>query len=305
MRPPLRTPAAVFVIALALSGCGTSNNGPAPPDTAAAPAPRSGGPMTVAPVDGRVGDATAATRSGGVRRLDVDRRRTRPGVVREGVGAGASCTGVDLIPSAGNLPVIAASTLCLVNGARADAGLPPLTPNALLDRSALAHSQDMVARQYFAHRSLDGRDVTERIRATGYIPDQGHWTVGENLAWGTGTLATPKGIVNAWMNSQGHRENILRSSFREAGQGIVLGNPASSDGAGATYTMHFGAVDAVTAVAVAPGAPAPSAAARSSADQRRAALARRRKACRAKAKRARPAVRKRLIARCVRTSRRR
>ena len=79
----------------------------------------------------------------------------------------------------------------------------------------------MVANRYFDHQSRDGRDVVDRIRATGYIPSDRRWTVGENLAWGTGTLATPRNIVAAWMNSQGHRENILRAEFREIGFGEV------------------------------------------------------------------------------------
>jgi hypothetical protein len=100
----------------------------------------------------------------------------------------------------------------------------------------------MVARQYFDHLAQDGRDMVARLRATGYVPSNDVWLVGENLAWGTGTLATPRNIVIAWMNSPGHRANILRPQFREIGFGVVPGNPSRPDGAGATYTTNFGAI---------------------------------------------------------------
>jgi uncharacterized protein YkwD len=306
LRTSFRMP--VVLLALGLAGCGSSTDSVPTADTAPA-AKKSGGAMKVAAVDGRVGDATAATSSGGVTSLKVRRRPTDPDVVRAGVGAGAACADVDAMPSADNLAVIAAATMCLVNGERADAGLPALTGNGKLDQSSIGHSQDMVAKSYFAHESQDGRDVIDRVRVTGYIPDDGEWTVGENLAWGTGTLATPKGIVQAWMNSQGHRENILRSGFREAGLGIVVGNPRSADGQGATYTMNFGSTAGNSARTVASSLSVGDQAPRISASTRRAAArraaARRRKACRARAAKARVSrARKARLRRCARAARR-
>ena len=67
--------------------------------------------------------------------------------------------------------------------------------------------------------------------------------IGENLAWGTGALATPASIMQAWMNSPGHRENILDPEYREIGIGVVAGNPSTATGAGATYANAFGVVD--------------------------------------------------------------
>lgn len=306
LRPSLRLPAFAIVLALAGWGCGAAPEG-APLSKSAER--ESSGPMKVAAVDGSVGDATLADGSG-VSELKVRRRPTDPGVVRQGVGAGASCADVDVMPAADNLPVVAAATMCLVNGERADAGLPPLAGNTKLDQSSLGHSQDMVANGYFAHESQDGRDVVERVRATGYIPADGEWTVGENLAWGTGTLATPKGIVQAWMNSQGHRENILRSGFKEVGLGIAVGNPRSADGQGATFTMNFGSTagndptQTASSLTVGTSAPRQSAASRRAAAARRAA-ARRRRACRNRALRARASVRKARLSRCARTARRR
>jgi hypothetical protein len=85
--------------------------------------------------------------------------------------------------------------------------------------------------------------VLDRIKRTGYIRDDRPWRVGENLAWGTGALATPGAIVRAWMNSPGHRENILNAHYREIGVGVVPGNPARTDGAGGTYATAFGTIE--------------------------------------------------------------
>lgn len=300
MLRPLRLPSLIAVLALA--GCGADSP---PGGNAADVAPaKSAGPMVVAAVDGGVGDATTATSAEGLRQLSKG-KRTSPDVLRQGVGAGAACPDIELLPSAESLPQIATATMCLVNGERADAGLPPLAANPRLDLSSFEHSQDMVARNYFAHQSQDGRDVVDRVRVTGYIPSETEWTVGENLAWGTGTLATPKGIVQAWMNSQGHRENILRGSFREAGLGVVLGNPQTADGQGATYTMNFGSVGRTTTQRLASSVTTPRASKSTRRAAARRAAARRRRACRAKARRvSRASVRKARMARCARAARR-
>jgi uncharacterized protein YkwD len=158
--------------------------------------------------------------------------------------AGATCADADLLPEGADPARIAASTLCLLNGERADAALRPLKENGRLAAAALAHAQDMVAGQYFSHVAPDGRDVVARVQPTGYLRSGSQWTVGENLAWGTGTLGTPRSIVAAWMRSPGHRDNILRASFREIGLGIVGGNPRARDGLGATYATVFGATRA-------------------------------------------------------------
>ena len=85
----------------------------------------------------------------------------------------------------------------------------------------------MVEHSYFAHEGRDGSQPAERIRAAGYLSSAGRWRIGENLAWGTGELATPKAIMAAWMDSAGHRANILQPAYREIGFGVLAGNPAS------------------------------------------------------------------------------
>ena len=135
------------------------------------------------------------------------------------------------------------ATLCMLNGERTDRGLAPLRPNAKLTGVATAYAQDLVTGSYFSHTGRDGSSAFDRIERSGYIPRFAGWVVGENLAWGTGELATPGAIMTAWMNSPGHRENILNPEFREIGIGVVAGNPAAADGLGATYATEFGVID--------------------------------------------------------------
>lgn len=154
--------------------------------------------------------------------------------------AAADCGNTDVLPTADNLAQISAAVLCLHNQQRAAKGLPPLRENAKLDRAALAHSDDMVAEGYFDHTTPSGTSFVDRILAAGYVKRNAGWTLGENLAWGTGDLSTPAGVMGSWMSSPGHKANILKRAYREVGIGIRLGVP--SDGTvGATYTLDFGA----------------------------------------------------------------
>ena len=98
--------------------------------------------------------------------------------------------------------------------------------------------------------------------------------LGENLAWGTGALATPRSIMQAWMNSAGHRQNILNREFREFGVGVAAGNPSARDGLGATYANEFGVLQGATQAPQAPRAKT-TAAKRKRARQARARHARR------------------------------
>ncbi|MEU3606841.1 CAP domain-containing protein [Streptomyces sp. NPDC035033] len=117
--------------------------------------------------------------------------------------------------------------IALVNAERAKAGCGPLTANATLTRAAQGHSDDMAARDFFDHTDPDGDGPGERVTAAGYP-----WsTYGENIAMGQ---TTPEQVMDAWMNSPGHRANILNCSFEEIGVGI------HTDG-GPYWTQVFGA----------------------------------------------------------------
>jgi len=153
----------------------------------------------------------------------------------------AGCSGTTLVPSPANAAVIASATLCLLNAERAARSLEPLRAQSLLRKAAVVHALDMIENSYFAHDSLDGKDFSVRIEHTGYLRGVNSYSVGENLAWGTDELSSPTNIVQAWMNSPGHRANILMPRFREIGVAIALGVPVEASGAGATYVTEFGA----------------------------------------------------------------
>jgi uncharacterized protein YkwD len=155
--------------------------------------------------------------------------------------APSNCPGADLAPTDANLPQVESATLCLVNAERASRGLTALRPNGLLGNAAVTHSRDMVANHYFAHDDQSGAGPEDRIAHAGYIPRYGPWVIGENIAWGTDYLATPRETVRAWMNSAPHRHNILYSDFRDIGIGVALGVPDPSLPQGATYSTEFGA----------------------------------------------------------------
>jgi uncharacterized protein YkwD len=238
------------ICAALVAGCGSAEpvaERPSPPPVAA-------GADTVEVTDGRLGDATAVRAGARPRELSHGGRpilRPRDDEPRrDGVGAGASCP--NPTPAAETLAAVSEATLCLLNGERADHGLAPLSADEALTRAAAAYAQDLVAGSYFSHTGRDGSDVRERIERTGYFPPGRGWAVGENLAWGTGALATPASIMQAWMNSPGHRANILNPAYREIGVGVAAGNPASGNGAGATYATEFGVIEGPDAVAATP-----------------------------------------------------
>lgn len=101
----------------------------------------------------------------------------------------------------------------LVDDERAQAGCGSLEPQSQLDAAAQGHAEDMAANDYFDHTSLDGRSPTDRARDQGY---QGG--VGENIAYG---YRTAEEVMTGWMNSEGHRANILNCDYRYLGIGIA------------------------------------------------------------------------------------
>lgn len=153
-----------------------------------------------------------------------------------------SCRQADAMPSQISSTTLRNTTLCLLNRERRGRGMRKLRLNRRLASAARGHAVDMVRADYFSHDSRNGSSFVDRIRRAGYLRNAGSWFVGENLAWGTGQRATPRQIVRAWMNSPGHRANILNRRFREIGIGIADGAPVkvSSSSPGATYATDFG-----------------------------------------------------------------
>ena len=151
----------------------------------------------------------------------------------------APCTNTDVMPTPDTIELVRAAVLCLHNQIRSEKSLPLLKDNAKLRKAAIGHSSAMISQGYFDHTSPDGGTFVDRILSAGYAKRNDGWSLGENLAWGTGDLSTATGIMNAWMNSSGHKANIVKKSYREVGIGIRLGVP-SDEAVGATVTADFG-----------------------------------------------------------------
>ncbi|MBL1108920.1 TerD family protein [Streptomyces sp. 5-8] len=122
----------------------------------------------------------------------------------------------------------AAEVLALTNTERGRAGLPPLAADPLLTAAAQAHSADMVARDFYAHTAPDGSEPWDRAAAAGAR----RRTIGENIACGQRSAAE---VVTDWMNSPGHRANILKRDFTHLGVGFAGGGRA-----GTYWTQLFG-----------------------------------------------------------------
>jgi uncharacterized protein YkwD len=155
------------------------------------------------------------------------------------------CQNTELVPSTGDLPLVRAAVLCLINHERAEHSESPLLVNPQLEAAAESHCQELIADDYFAHVSPSGETPVERIEKAGYVPGPSvGYVIGENLAWGTYALATPQSIVTAWIASPGHLANILETQYRETGIAIVPAVPQSlGEGSpGGTYAQEFGVI---------------------------------------------------------------
>lgn len=153
--------------------------------------------------------------------------------------AATVCASADGPTAQTSTVALANSALCLVNQERSSRGLKPLKSNRRLAKAAGGHARDMVIRGYFSHDSANGATFVDRIRKAGYVPGRALPSLGEDLAWGSGTLGTPREIVTGWMNSPGHRANILDPRFREAGMGVAIGDPGAGED-GVLYALDFG-----------------------------------------------------------------
>lgn len=176
--------AELFGAVLLLGACGGGGSdaaAPAPATSAGAPSPAPATPTSTGATCGISGFAAAAL--------------TRVNAVR---AAGADCH------SRGVFPPAAA-----------------LTWNAKLTDAASGHSADMAAKNYFSHTSADGRSLSDRVNATGYL-----WSgLGENIAAGYGGLDA---VMDGWVASDGHCANLMSANLTEIGLACVPGTSSST-----------------------------------------------------------------------------
>ncbi|MFD5090853.1 CAP domain-containing protein [Amycolatopsis thailandensis] len=119
---------------------------------------------------------------------------------------------------------LAGQVIELVNSERADAGCSPVSNESHLAAAAQGHSDDMSARNYFSHTTPEGTTFDQRIRAAGYDKPGA-----ENIAKGQSNAAK---VMDAWMNSEGHRANILNCKLKKIGVGVNT--------KGMYWTQNFG-----------------------------------------------------------------
>ncbi|MCD9590117.1 CAP domain-containing protein [Streptomyces sp. 8ZJF_21] len=125
---------------------------------------------------------------------------------------------------------LTSEVIALTNAERAAARLAPLAQDPRLAAAAQAHSDDMVARDFYSHTGPEGHQPWDRARAAGAT----HRGIGENIACGQ---RSPAEVVRGWMDSPGHRANILKPDFTHIGVGHATGSRA-----GTYWTQVFGAV---------------------------------------------------------------
>jgi len=121
--------------------------------------------------------------------------------------------------------------LVILNDERIKEGLQTLTMNSLLNQAAQGHTDDMLARSYYAHNSPEGSTSFDRIKTTGYLPS----FTAENIAKGQFSVAE---VMDSWMNSPAHRANILSDKLEEVGFGLSLGE--NLNGYEVIWAQNFG-----------------------------------------------------------------
>ncbi|MEU6447084.1 CAP domain-containing protein [Streptomyces sp. NPDC046979] len=157
-----------------------------------------------------------------------EKATAKSGGDRSAGGGTGSDSGSDSGSGSGGPDGPEAQVLALVNKERAAAGCSPVTANDKLTRAADDYSDVMASSGVMSHTGPDGSTMTSRVEAAGY-----QWsTLGENIARGQADAAA---VMDSWMNSEGHRANILNCSFKELGVGVHVG-----DG-GPWWTQDFGA----------------------------------------------------------------
>ncbi len=131
--------------------------------------------------------------------------------------------------------------LCLINRERSQAGLRPLDRNRKLQKAAQRHNNRMSGTGCFDHQCPGEAALDSRLRSVGYLNGGlDSWGYGENIVWGMRQRGTPRAVVAAWMNSSGHRANILSRDFRDIGVGFSEGTPMGGNDPGGIYTTDFG-----------------------------------------------------------------
>lgn len=238
-RGPARARALLLAVALALTGCGGGGGSPetdsreepgglAPqvsltlsPRTGTAPltvhfdgaasAGSAGGPLSFS---WEFGDGQTSELAAGTVTYPVPGTYRVLLTVTDATGVPATGEATVVVGQGPGDETLAERVVYLTNLERRAQGLAPLKGESRLEEAAGAHAAEMANLDYFSHQSADGRSLGARLTAAGYA----YSTAGENIAAG---YPDPEAVVQGWMNSAGHRANILNAAFRELGVGYV------------------------------------------------------------------------------------
>ncbi|MGI8649310.1 MAG: CAP domain-containing protein [Rubrobacter sp.] len=152
-------------------------------------------------------------------------------------GTSTSCSGEPV-----ELDGARAEIFRLHNEERTERGIPALCWNEQLARAATGHSEDMMERAFFAHETPEGMEPSDRTLAAGYDSP----FVAENIMihhMSSGfepNIRDSEEIVQGWMNSPGHRKNLLDPRLKEVGVGTVYGRFGYETNPSGAYTVNFG-----------------------------------------------------------------
>src|SRR4051794_2608973 len=155
--------------------------------------------------------------------------------------AASGCAGATLQPTASDGATVDSATLCLVNAIRGAHHLHALHANGQLAKVASSQVASMIRWDYFADVRPSGQTPLSLVGVMRYPAHSAGFAVGQNIAWGTGSFASPEHIVSEWMASPPHRAIILTSGYRDAGVAVdpALPGVVRAGHSGATYAMEF------------------------------------------------------------------
>jgi uncharacterized protein YkwD len=155
----------------------------------------------------------------------------------------SSCPNGGLQPNAHNAAAVERATLCLIDHMRSDDGRRRLHANRQLGAVAQSQVASMLRWNYFADVRPSGQTPLALVGITPYRSHAASMAVGQNIAWASGSAATPAHIVAEWMASPPHRAIMLSGRFRDAGVAVIPTLPSvlGAGSRGAVWAVEFGA----------------------------------------------------------------
>lgn len=182
--------------------------------------------QTVSSKSKKVGKLDLADLALGTYYLQVSARGSTPYQLKLSAAAGS--------PETKGVQSFVGQVVELTNQFRAQSGLAPLRLSSKLSEAAQTHSQNMAVQDFFDHTGKDGSSAGDRVSRAGY-----NWrTVAENIAAGQ---RTPNEVVTSWINSPGHRANLLNTTIEEIGVGyFFLAEDTGTTNYNAYWTQDFG-----------------------------------------------------------------